>query len=68
MYLVIEKIDGPWAIIEWGKESFTVPKFLLPGSAQAGDKVKIQISLYNESIRLRRQKPVTSVFDDLDDL
>lgn len=66
MYLLIEKIEGPWAVIEWGKESFTIPKFLLPGNAQPGDKVQIEIKLYKEDLRLRRERPAAIAFDDVE--
>ncbi len=66
MYLLIEKIEGPWAVIEWGKDSFTIPKFLLPGNAQQGDKVKIEVQLYKESIRLRRERPAAISYDDVE--
>ena len=34
MYNIIEKIEGQWAIIEWGKDSFKIPKSMLPGNAK----------------------------------
>ncbi|PKM80342.1 MAG: DUF3006 domain-containing protein [Firmicutes bacterium HGW-Firmicutes-14] len=57
MFLVIEEIDGPWAIIEWGKDTFRLPKYLLPGSAKQGDRVTIKVLLYSDSdtSRLRRE-------------
>ncbi|MHB9093664.1 MAG: DUF3006 family protein [Eubacteriales bacterium] len=54
MFFVIEKIEGQWAIMEWGKDSFKIPKSLLPNNAKQGDKVKIELQLLNESDRLRR--------------
>lgn len=66
MYLLIEKIEGPWAVIEWGKDSFTIPKFLLPGNAQQGDKVQIEIKLFKENIRLRRERPLAITYDDVE--
>lgn len=54
MFLVVEKIEGPWAIIEWGKDNFRIPKYLLPSSCKQGDKIKIEVQLLNESDRLRR--------------
>lgn len=68
MYLLIEKIEGPWAVIEWGRESFSIPKFLLPGNAKQGDKIHIEIQLKpnNESIRLRRDKNVSLIYEEVD--
>lgn len=54
MFYVIEKIEGPWAIIELGKDNFRIPKSLLPSNAKQGDKIKIEIQLLSESARLRR--------------
>lgn len=54
MFYIIEKIDGPWATIELGKDNFRIPKSLLPSNAKQGDKIKIEVQLYNDSARLRR--------------
>lgn len=71
MYLMIEDIEGPWAVIEWGKDSFKIPKLLLPGSAQKGDEICIEVFLNRDSSRLRRNSSARhfvaeEVFDDLD--
>ena len=63
---IIEKIEGQWAFIEWGKESFKIPKLLLPGNAKAGDKISIEIVLHGNSNRLRRPSNFTSVLEDLE--
>jgi hypothetical protein len=55
MILTIEKIEGPWAIIEWGKDVFQVPKYLLPGSARTGDEITIEIRMHGRGGRLRRR-------------
>lgn len=54
MFYIIEKIEGQWAIIEWGKDNFRIPKSLLPNSAKQGDKIKIELQLLTEMARLRR--------------
>jgi hypothetical protein len=54
MFYIIEGIDGPWAVIEFGKDNFRIPKSLLPSNAKQGDKIKIDIQLLSDSTRLRR--------------
>ncbi len=61
---VIEKIEGPWAVIEWGRDSFKIPKSILPGNARQGDKVRIEVHLYNDSGRLRRESNNLLVLND----
>lgn len=56
VFTEIEKIEGQWAVIEWGKHSFKIPKSLLPDNAKAGDKVNIQVHLHADQGRLRREK------------
>ena len=63
---IIEKIEGPWAIIEWGKESFKIPKLLLPSNAKVGDKISIEIELHDDSNRLRRPSNFSSLLDDFE--
>ena len=53
MFYIIEKIDGPWATIELGKDNFRIPKSLLPTSAKQGDKIRIEVQLLSGSVRLR---------------
>ncbi len=53
MFHIIEKIEDEWAIIEWGKETFRIPKYLLPASAKHGDSIKIEVLLQRDDDRLR---------------
>ncbi len=63
---VIEKIEGQWAFIEWGKDFFKIPKCLLPSSAQSGDKVKIEVHLHSDSGRLRRKRDVSIIVNGVE--
>jgi hypothetical protein len=54
LLLTVDKVDGPWVIIEWGKDSFRIPKYLIPGSVKEGDELNIQVVLRKETSRLRR--------------
>jgi len=56
LLLVIEKIEGPWVVIEWGKDTFKIPKFLVPGGIKEGDQVEIAVSIPGDSARLRIDK------------
>jgi len=61
LYNIIEKIEGQWAIIEWGKDSFKIPKSMLPGNAKPGDQVKIDVHLQSDGGRLRRERWTSKV-------
>lgn len=64
MLHVIEKIEGPWAVIEWGKDSFRIPKLLLPDNAKVGDKIRIEVELHGDANRLRRTSKTSLLVDD----
>lgn len=67
MFLVIEKIEGQWAVIEWGKDSsFNIPKYLLPSNAKEGDRVNIQIKLDSADERLRRDTNFSYSIENVD--
>ena len=34
--LIVDRFEGDWAVIEYGKETFDFPKELLPPDTQAG--------------------------------
>ncbi|WP_418790438.1 hypothetical protein [Phosphitispora sp. TUW77] len=53
MLLIVEKIEGPWVIIEWGKDTFKIPKYLVPGAVNEGDQVRIEVIIPDDSARLR---------------
>jgi len=54
MFLIVEEISGPWVVIEWGRDTFKIPKYLVPGSVQKGDQIQIEVQLLSDGQRLRR--------------
>lgn len=66
MFLMIEKIEGSWVTIEWGKDTFRIPKYLVPGGAKVGEEIKIEVKLNKDYDRLRRDKNNGYVIEKLD--
>ncbi len=64
LLLTVEKIDGPWVIIEWGKDTFKIPKFLVPGGVKEGDQVRIEVCLRGDTERLRLDKGRQVIMED----
>ncbi|MBU7006675.1 DUF3006 domain-containing protein [Phosphitispora fastidiosa] len=64
MLLTVEKMEGSWVIIEWGKDTFRIPKFLVPGGVKEGDQIKIAVSLPTDSARLRLDKGRQVITED----
>lgn len=56
--LVIDRFEGEYALIEYKKRIFHIPKSLLPKGAKQGDVVTIQITLDKESTK-KTNRPIT---------
>lgn len=53
--LIIDRFEGEYALIEFKRKIFHIPKVLVPKSARAGDVINIQIIVDQESTRQRKQ-------------
>ncbi|HEY8435818.1 MAG TPA: DUF3006 domain-containing protein [Haloplasmataceae bacterium] len=62
--LIVDRFEGDWAVIEYGKETFDFPKELLPPDTQAGDVLTIQIAVDKETTEARK-KQITDLFNRL---
>ncbi len=51
--LVIDRFEGAWAVIEDNRDTFVVPRRLLPKEAKEGDVVNITIEI-NSSATIER--------------
>lgn len=56
--LVIDRFEGEYALIEYKKRIFHIPKSLLPKGAKQGDVINIQISIDKESTK-KTNRPIT---------
>ena len=54
--LVIDRFEGTWAVIEDNRDTFVVPRRLLPIEAKEGDVVKITIEIDRSATNRRSNK------------
>ncbi len=52
---VLDRIEGNWAVIEYGKTMIQLPKELLPENAKEGDFLQIHISIDMEQTKTRKE-------------
>jgi hypothetical protein len=65
MQLIVDRFEGPWAILETSDgATINFPSSLLPAAAKEGDVLKIEISLDEETSRERRQR-IQQTLEDL---
>lgn len=61
---VIDRFEGDWAVVEFDRLTFNIPKVLLPEGAREGDVIEITISV-NKKVTSERQKATQKMVDDL---
>jgi len=61
---VIDRFEGQWAVIEYGRETFNLPRKMLPSDAREGDLLNINISVDRTETRKREQE-ITKLADEL---
>jgi hypothetical protein len=65
--LIIDRIEGNWAVIEFEGETFNIPINLLPQNAKEGDVINIIISVDSKATSERRnniEKLMDELFED----
>ena len=65
--LIIDRIEGNWAVIEYEGITFNIPKNLLPQNAKEGDVINIIISVDSKATSERRynmDKLMDELFED----
>ena len=53
--LVIDRIEGEWAVVEYGSLSFNLPLPLLPKQVQEGDVINLQITILGTETKKRAE-------------
>lgn len=53
---IMDRFEGDWAVIEYGRTTFNLPRNLLPPDVKEGDVVSIIISVDQTLTAERRQK------------
>ena len=54
--LIIDRIEGDWAVIEYRGTTFNFPRSLLPQDVKEGDVITMNISVDHAVTKERRQK------------
>jgi len=64
---IIDRFEGEWAVIEFGRKTFNLPKFLLPADAKEGDVIDIEVTIDEKTTASRKEsinKLADSLFED----
>ncbi|MEG6615757.1 DUF3006 domain-containing protein [Peptococcaceae bacterium 1198_IL3148] len=64
---IIDRFENEWAVIEFDRQVFNLPKSLLPPTAKAGDVITINISLNTkatEGIKQQNQALIDDIFKE----
>ncbi len=51
--LVIDRIEGEWAVVEYGALSFNLPLPLLPKQVQEGDIISLRVTILDTETKKR---------------
>ena len=53
--LVIDRFEGSWAVIEYGKRTFNLPRALLPENAKEGDLINLAVTIDQKGTITRKK-------------
>ncbi len=65
--LIIDRFEGDWAVIEFGRETFNLPNFLLPADAKEGNVIEITVIIDRKATAARKEfisKLADNLFED----
>lgn len=52
---IIDRFEGDYAVIEYGRITFNIPRLFLPKDAKEGDVVRFDIRIDKEETKMRSQ-------------
>ena len=52
---IVDRFEGEWAVIEYGRKMFNIPKNVLPNDLKEGDVLNIQFTINEEETRKRKE-------------
>lgn len=64
--LVVDRLEGEFAVLEYGGRTFTIPRRLLPGDAKEGDVLRLAITV-DKGETTKRRRRVQELVDELFD-
>jgi Protein of unknown function (DUF3006) len=53
---ILDRIEGEWAIVEFGRLTFDIPAGLIPKDAKEGDTLEVNILVNQENTDERKAK------------
>ncbi|MEW6244464.1 MAG: DUF3006 domain-containing protein [Bacillota bacterium] len=62
--LIIDQFKGDWAVIEYERGTFSLPRSLLPPGAREGDVLRLTVAVDSEETA-RRRDSIKSLEDEL---
>jgi len=54
--LTIDRFEGEWAVVEWNRTVFNLPRALLPQDAREGDVLEVSITSDAGTTEARRRR------------
>ena len=61
---VLDRFEGPWAVIEFDHQGFNFPRSLLPQDAREGDTLRFTVEIDTAATKRRRRR-IMKLEDDL---
>jgi len=61
---IIDRFEDKWAVIEYNREFFQIPKILLPENAKEGDILRFRIAIAQKET-LARKKAIDKIAKSL---
>lgn len=52
---IIDRLEGPWAVVEYGDVVFNFPKEALPDNVKEGDVLRFAVSVDEQATEARKQ-------------
>ena len=61
---IIDRFEDDWAVVEYNRKTFNLPRSLFPKDAKEGDVVEIKIRI-NKKETVKSKKSIESLADSL---
>ncbi len=64
MLYIIDRFEDKWAVIDYNRETFNIPRDLIPKNAKEGDIITIDIKV-NKEFTAKAQDGINKLMEDL---
>jgi hypothetical protein len=65
--LIIDRFEGEWAVIEYNRRTFNLPRILLPMGVREGDVINIHITIdqtKTAQLKLQIKQQTDNLFEE----